>query len=130
MRKRTALVALVLAALFASPLGAKPPKEKGVPPGLAKKGGVPPGLAKKGGLPPGLAKKYGANAPAQVYVAFDPRRDDRAWFLVDGRWVERTGFDASIRAEVRASLTLPPPPAPPPVPLPKLGVDLRVVLFK
>lgn len=32
-------------------------KDKGTPPGLAKKGGVPPGLAKKGGLPPGLAKR-------------------------------------------------------------------------
>jgi hypothetical protein len=31
--------------------------DKGVPPGLAKKGGVPPGLAKKGGLPPGLARR-------------------------------------------------------------------------
>ena len=73
MRKRPVLVALALAlaAFLAPPLGAKPPKAKGVPPGLAKKGGVPPGQAKKGSLPPGLAKKYGANVPAQVYVAFE-----------------------------------------------------------
>ena len=145
MRNRTPFLVLVLASLLlpAAHLFAKPPKDKGgrggppglekkggVPPGLAKKGGVPPGLAKKGGLPPGLAKKYGRRAPAEVYVAFDPRHDDRAWFLVDGAWVERRGFEASIRGEVRASLRLPPPPAPPPVPLPRVGVDLRVVLFQ
>lgn len=130
MRRRAVLLALALAFLAASPLDAKPPKEKGVPPGLAKKGGVPPGQAKRGTLPPGLAKKYGAVRPAKVYVAFDPRYDDRAWFLIGNEWVERTGFETSIRAEVRASLTLPPPPAPPPIPLPKVGVELRVVLFE
>ncbi len=120
------LAALLLAssALQADP----PPKSKGVPPGQAKKGGVPPGLAKKGGLPPGLAKKFGARRPEKAYVALDPRREDRAWLLIDGRWVLKERFDASLRAEVRDALLL--PPVPPPVPLPPIGVDVRVVLFR
>lgn len=100
--------------------------DKGVPPGLAKKGGVPPGLAKKGGLPPGLARKYG-RLPERPYVAVDPRHPDRAWFLIEGRWELRKGFDATLQAEVRDVLRL--PLAPPPVPLPRVGVDLHVVLF-
>lgn len=32
-------------------------KDKGLPPGLAKKGQLPPGLAKRDRLPPGLAKR-------------------------------------------------------------------------
>ncbi len=103
-------------------------KKGGVPPGLAKKGGVPPGLAKKGGLPPGLAKKFGAHVPETAYVAFDPRHVDRAWFLIDGRWVLRTRFDAGVRAEVRDALLL--PPVPPPVPLPDVRIDFRVVVFQ
>jgi hypothetical protein len=91
---RYGLVLLVLALVgpgiaFAD----KPPKNEGAPPGQVKKGGVPPGLAKKGGLPPGLAKKFGAAPPARAYVAFDPARDDRAWFLIDGRWILKQQFD-------------------------------------
>lgn len=103
-------------------------KKGGVPPGLAKKGGVPPGLAKKGGLPPGLAKKFGAYRPERAYVAFDPRYEDRAWFLIDGQWILKRRFNAAVRAEVRDSLLL--PPAPPPVPLPAVRVELHVVLFE
>ena len=122
------LVLLVLALLLVVPATAIADKPAGVPPGQAKKQGVPPGLAKKGGLPPGLAKKYGAAVPAQAYVAFDPARDDRAWFLIDGRWVLRQHFDTAVRVEVRNAWTL--PPVPPPVPLPSVGVAFRVVLFE
>lgn len=87
---------------------------------------VPPGLAKKGGMPPGLAKKFG-RLPERPYVAIDPRYRDRAYFLIDGRWELRKGFDVSIQAEIRDCLRL--PLAPPPVPLPRVGVDLHVVLF-
>ena len=95
----------------------------------SNQGGTPPGLAKKGGLPPGLAKKFGPSVPAKAYVAVDPRFDDRAWFLIDGRWVLQQGFDPNLRAEVRSLMTVSPIPGPPPVPLPKLDVALRVVLF-
>ena len=94
-----------------------------------KSGGTPPGLAKKGGLPPGLAKKFGPKVPATAYVAVDPRYDDRAWFLIDGRWVLQQGFDQSLRVEVRSLMTMPPIPGPPPIPLPKVDIALRVVLF-
>ena len=67
----------------------------------AKSGGVPPGLAKKGGVPPGLAKQFGATVPEKAYVAIDPRYDDRAWFLIDGSWVLRQGFDPNVRVEGR-----------------------------
>lgn len=96
---------------------------------VASKGGVPPGLAKKGGIPPGLAKKFGPTVPARAYVAFDPRYDDRAWFLIDGRWVLKQGFDSDLRVEVRSLMTLPPVPEPP-VPLPSVEVAFRVVLFQ
>lgn len=106
----------------------KPPKNDATPPGQAKKGGVPPGLAKKGGLPPGLAKKFGAAPPAKAYVAFDLAHDDRAWFLIDGRWILKQNFDSSLRVEVRGAMALPSVPAP--VPLPSLGIAFRVVLFE
>jgi len=122
---------LILVLFLASPGSAfadKPPKNDGVPPGLVKKGGVPPGLAKKGGLPPGLAKKFGSAPPARAYVAFDPAHDDRAWFLIDGRWVLRQQFDSNLRIEVRSAMSL--DPVPPPVPLPSLNIAFRVVLFE
>jgi hypothetical protein len=90
------------------------------------RGGTPPGLAKKGGLPPGLAKKLGRPVPERIYVAFDPRREDRAWFLIENRWVMRTDFDPALRLEVRRSLLLPPIPRPP---LPPPLEHLHVVLF-
>ena len=118
------LALLVISSVLAEPQGRG--HDKGVPPGLAKKGGVPPGLAKKGGLPPGLAKKYG-RLPEQPYVAVDPRYHDRAWFLIEGRWELRKGFDVGLQGEIRDVLRL--PAAPPPIPLPRVGVDLHVVLF-
>ena len=131
------LAAVALSALtIAAPVAdAKPPKEKPAksasskPDGPARKDGTPPGLAKKGGLPPGLAKKLGPARAEQVYVAFDRRHEDRAWFLIEGEWILKTGFEPSVRAEVTAALALPPLPAPPPVPLPRIGADLHVVLF-
>lgn len=113
-------------ALFSTALLLSPPG--GTPPGLAKKGGIPPGHAKKaGGLPPGLAKKFGRRVPARPYVALDPRHSDRAWFLIEGRWQLREGLTGSIQLEIRDALRL--PAAPPPIPLPRVGVDLHVVLF-
>jgi hypothetical protein len=101
----------------------------GRPPEQAKHGGGPPGHAKHGGLPPGLAKKFGPSVPERCYIAVDPRYDDRAWFLIDGRWVLRQGFASDLRVEVRQVIGLPALPSPPPVPLPKLQIGLHVVLF-
>ncbi len=106
----------------------KPLKNDGAPPGLAKKGGVPPGLAKKGGLPPGLAKRFGPVPPAHAYIAFDPFRDDRAWFLIDGRWILKQQFASTLRVEVRSAMAL--PTVAPPVPLPSLDIAFRVVLYE
>lgn len=116
---------LLSLALVATPQGKGHGKEKhrGNPHG---DGFVPPGLAKKGGLPPGLAKKYG-RLPERPYLAIDPRYKDRAYFLIEGRWELRKGFDVSLQGELRDCLRL--PAAPPPVPLPRIGVDLHVVLF-
>ena len=122
------LMAVFLLLIPATALADKPSKHEGGPPGLAKKDGVPPGLAKKGGLPPGLAKKFGRAPPSKAYVAFDPRYDDRAWFLIDNRWVLRQHFDSSLRIEVRQAFTL--PAVPPPVPVPSLQVAFHVVLFE
>lgn len=104
------------------------PSAAAVPRGQAKKKGIPPGLAKKGGLPPGLAKKFGSQIPERPYIAFEPGRADRAWFLIEGQWQLRTGLTGSLQVEIQNALKL--PLAPPPVPLPKVGVDLHVVLFK
>ena len=136
---RSPLVALALALVFSFPaLGDKPDKHKavppglakkgGAPPGLAKKGGIPPGLAKKGGLPPGLGKKFGPRVPDRAYIAFDSRFQDRAWFLIEDRWVLRSRFEPSVRVEVRHAFSL--PPVPPPVPLPSGSLNLHVVLFQ
>jgi hypothetical protein len=127
MRYGPFILAFVLAAPAAA-LADKPVRNDGLPPGQAKKASVPPGLAKKNGMPPGLAKKFGATPPAQAYVAFDPRYDDRAWFLVDGRWVLRRNFEPTVRVEVRQAMAL--PPVPPPVPLPALDIAFRVVVFQ
>ncbi len=90
--------------------------------------GGPPGLARSGRLPPGLAKKFGRRAPERAYVAFDPRYDDRAWFLIDGRWVLQRNFDPGLRSEVHVARGY--ESVPPPVPLPRVGVSLNVVLFQ
>ncbi|GLH65695.1 hypothetical protein [Geothrix edaphica] len=120
---------LLSAAMIAMPQGRGHDKHgKGGPPGQARGGdGVPPGLAKKGGMPPGLAKKFGPRIPEHPYIAVDPRHTDRAYFLIDGRWELRQGFNVGLQAEVRDTLRL--APVPPPVPLPRIGVDLHVVLF-
>jgi hypothetical protein len=124
MRK---LSTLLVAALACSGVAlAKPPADK---PHTAHETGTPPGLAKKGGVPPGLAKHFGTSMPATAYIAIDPRHDDRAWFLIDDRWVLRQHFDPGVRAEVRSLFPLPPLPHPPPVPLPKLDAPLRVLRF-
>lgn len=117
---------MLLSLLVSLSVLASPPGHRGhgVPPGLAKKGGLPPGQAKKA-LPPGLARKFGRR-PERPCIAFDPVRTDRAWFLINGRWELREGLK-DLHLEIRDSLRL--PPSPPPVPLPRVGVDLHVVLF-
>jgi len=82
----------------------------------------------RAGGPPGLAKTFGPTVPEKAYVAIDPRYDDRAWFLIDGRWVLEQGFDPALRVEIRSLRTLS-PISQPPVPLPSVNVALRVVLF-
>lgn len=124
MDRRKALTAAVLLLVPVAALADKP----ATPPGLAKQGGVPPGLARKGGVPPGLAKKFGGAPPPKAYVAFDPRYDDRAWFLIDNRWVLRRNFESSVRVEVRQAVML--PAVAPPVPLPSAHVAFHVVLFQ
>jgi hypothetical protein len=123
MRKLSTLLiaALVSGAALANPHAGKPDK--------THETGTPPGLAKKGGVPPGLAKQFGRMVPATAYIAVDPRHDDRAWFLIDDRWVLRQNFDPGVRAEVRSLFPLPPLPHPPPVPLPRLDAPLRVLRF-
>jgi len=121
---------LVIALMACGIAVANPPAN--VAPGVAAAaatGGAPPGLAKKGGVPPGLAKYFGSTVPEKAYVAIDPRYDDRAWFLIDGQWVLKQGFDSTLRVEVRSLMTLPPVPEPP-VPLPSLNIAFRVVLFQ
>jgi hypothetical protein len=93
MRRRTSLAFLALAALL-------------LPTGLA--GANPPGGE---GTPPGFAKKYGPKRAGTVCVAFDRRHDGRAWFLVGGSWVLRSGFRPAVRAVVKTSLGLPPSPS-------------------
>jgi hypothetical protein len=124
----TFLMCAFLVALPAMAGGPKKGTKKGTPPGLAKNQGVPPGLAKKGGLPPGLAKKFGVKLPAIAFIAIDPKFHDRAWFLIDDTWVQKTGFDTPLRLEVRDALKL--PSVPPPIPLPKLRDPLHVISFK
>jgi len=130
---RTSLSILVASAISFGIVSAAGPvrggHNHGGPPEHAKHSGGPPGHAKHGGLPPGLAKKFGPSIPERCYIAVDPRYDDRAWFLIDGRWVLRQGFDPGVRVEVRQVIGLPALPSPPPVPLPKLQVGLHVVLF-
>ncbi len=123
--------------LFVSPLMAhheghegNEGKGKGTPPGHSKNSGTPPGLAKKGGVPPGLAKKFGTRLPPVAYIAIDPKHDDRAWFLIDNKWVLKTGFDDPLKLEVRDILKQPPLPTPPPVPFPKLPDPLHLFSFK
>ena len=118
---------MLLQLLIATTLAATP-QGHGRGHGHGKSDRVPPGHARKGSLPPGLAKKFGARLPERPYIAVDPRHPDRAYFLINGRWELRQGFSLGLQAEVRDTLRL--PAAPPPVPLPRLGVDLHVVLFQ
>ena len=132
MKKTAALLAFLL--LFA---GAADAKKRGKPGKHGKRShyshaahpGVPPGLAKKGGLPPGLAKRLSFPARAPRYVVFDPRFDDRAWYLAGDRWVLQHNFGADLRREVRYLLAAPYVPLPPPIPLPLPRASLRVYLF-
>lgn len=132
---RYSIIAVLSMLLVSSPVIAGGPK-KGTPPGQAKKGvspspaknGVPPGLAKKGGIPPGLAKKFGTRVPLVAYIAIDPRRSDRAWFLIGDKWTHKTGFDALLQREVRDLLNRPRVTSP--TPLPRTRDPLFVISFR
>jgi hypothetical protein len=89
---------------------------------------VPPGQSNKEGVPPGLAKKFGPEIPEEAWIAFHPKRDDGAWFLIDYQWTLVTGFSPSVRAEVREARRR--PSKTPPIPPPNVGVALHVVLFE
>ena len=128
MRRSRSVLVAVLALGLAGASSADPQKGEPVPPGHAKTGDVPPGLAKKGGLPPGLAKKFGEDVPEKAWIAFQPGRDDGAWFLIDGQWTLMSGFSAGVRLEVKEARKR--PAAVPPVPPPTVGVKLHVVLFE
>lgn len=54
-------------------------KNKGLPPGLAKRDQLPPGLAKRGQLPPGLAKR---DLPYELEADL-PRRTGEQFYVVD-----------------------------------------------
>ena len=128
MRSLRGLLIVALALGVAGVALAQKPPEKPVPPGPAQKEGAPPGLAKKGGLPPGLAKRFGAEVPEEAWIAFQPTRDDGAWFLIDYEWTLVTGFSPSVRAEVKEARKR--PAKVPPIPPPSVGVTLHVVLFE
>lgn len=129
-RNGVLLLVAIVAALSSGFAEAKAGTAKSTPPGLAKKGGVPPGQAKRGCLPPGLARKFGSKAPCGAYVAADPKVPSQAWFLIEGEWVLRTGFEASVQAEISSALKLAlPPPPPPPIPLPKIAGTVEILLF-
>jgi hypothetical protein len=129
MRSSSHAFAAVLALTLAGASFAGPPQDKPVPPGQAKADSVPPpGQAKRGGLPPGLAKKFGEDVPEKAWIAFQPGRDDGAWFLIDGQWTLMAGFPSSLRLEVKEARKR--PAAVPPVPPPNVGVALHVVLFE
>ena len=81
-----------------------------------------------GVMPKDVAKKFGNQVPEKAYIAVDPSRDDRAWFLIEGRWVLKDGFTGSLRVEIGQVRTR--PAAPPPVSPPLVDVDLHVVLFE
>ena len=127
--RSTVSILVVSSVLFGTAAALAPVRAARADAVQAQPAGKPPGLAKKGGIPPGLAKKFGPSLPAKVYIAVDPRYDDRAWFLIDGQWVLRQGFDETVRLEVRSLMALPPVPEPPPVPLPKVAVGFHIVLF-
>jgi hypothetical protein len=125
---RTISTLLVLAVALTGAAHAKPPADKHDT-SSTHASGTHPGLAKKDGVPPGLAKHFGKTVPERVYIAIDPRHDDRAWFLIGDRWVMHTHLEPSARAEVRGLFSHPPLPGPPPIPLPRLDAPLRVLRF-
>jgi hypothetical protein len=103
-----ALRPLILVLFLVNPGSAfadKPPKNDGAPPGLAKKDGVPPVLRRRVAYRRSR-QEVRASASARAYVAFDPTHDDRAWFLIDGRWILKQKFDSNLRVEVRGAMAL------------------------
>jgi hypothetical protein len=128
MRSSRAVLVALLAIGLAPPSFAQEPPGQPVPPGVPGQETAPPGAEKKGGLPPGLAARFGESVPEKAWIAFQPDRDDGAWFLIEGEWMLMAGFSAALRAEVREARRR--PASVPPVPPPKVGVKLHVVLFE
>lgn len=61
------------------------------------------------------------------YVALVPGDPSRIYLFVGNRWVRRSVRDPGFRRDVQGAWEL--PSAPPPAPLPRLGLDLKIVLF-
>jgi len=62
------------------------------------------------------------------YCAVVPGDPSRVYVFVGGRWVLRHVYDPRFRADVSGAFGLPAAP-PPPVPLPRVGLNLHIVLF-
>lgn len=61
------------------------------------------------------------------YVALVPGDPSRMYVFLGGRWVLRRVTEPRAHLDLEGAFRL--PPIAPPVPLPKLGLDLHVVLF-
>lgn len=61
------------------------------------------------------------------YVALVPGDPSRVYVFLSGRWVMKPVGDPRFRADLSGAFDL--PPVAPPVPLPRLGLNLHVVLF-
>lgn len=76
--------------------------------------------------PPWMAPWWGARQGPR-YVAVVPNDPSRCYVLLDGRWVLRRVRDVGFQADLGDVMRF--PAAPPPVPLPRVGLDLHIVLF-
>ncbi|MBS1784846.1 MAG: hypothetical protein JST24_05415 [Acidobacteria bacterium] len=76
--------------------------------------------------PPWMDPWWGARRGPR-YVAVVPGDPSRCYVLLDGRWVLRRVRDGGFQADLGDVMRF--PAAPPPVPLPRVGLNLHIVLF-
>ncbi|HET6330000.1 MAG TPA: hypothetical protein VFF76_04355 [Holophagaceae bacterium] len=76
--------------------------------------------------PPWMNPWWG-NQPGTHYVAVVPNDPSRCYVYLDGRWVLRRIGDVDFQVDMGDVMRL--PAAPPPIPLPRIGLNLHVVLF-